>query len=94
MTVTKEHLIRTIYDQGGLSWSQSTRVIESLLENMKSALEDGEHVLISGFGKFEVKEKRGRLARNLQTKEPLMLEPRRVVTFKCSGMLRDKLNRK
>ena len=67
-------------------------MIETLLENIKSTLESGEPVLISGFGKFEVKDKKTRRGRNPQTGDDLMLGARRVVTFKCSGVLREKIN--
>jgi integration host factor subunit alpha len=69
-------------------------VIESALEIIKKTLENGDDVLISGFGKFSVKGKRGRRGRNPHTGEELMLDARRVVTFKCSGVLRDKVNGK
>jgi len=59
---------------------------------MKSTLASGEDVLISGFGKFCVKEKAERKGRNPATGEDMMLAPRRVVAFKCSGKLRDKIN--
>jgi integration host factor subunit alpha len=92
MSLTKADLINTMYKQVGLSKDKSTRVVESLLEIIKSTLEDGEDVLISGFGKFCVKEKGRRRGRNPQTGEDLILDARRVVTFRCSGRLRDKLN--
>jgi nucleoid DNA-binding protein len=60
--------------------------------NLKSRLSSGEDVLISGFGKFCVKEKRERRGRNPVTGEDMMLAPRRVVTFKCSRQLRDEIN--
>ena len=94
MTLTKADLIDSIYTQLGLSKGKSAQVIESLLEIIKSALEDGEDVLISGFGKFCVKEKGRRRGRNPQTGEDLMLDARRAVTFRCSAVLKDKLNTK
>jgi len=92
--MTKTDLIDSIYNQVGLSKTKSTRVAEALLEIIKKALEGGEDVLISGFGKFCVKDKRQRRGRNPQTGEDLMLPSRRVVRFKCSGILRDKINGK
>lgn len=94
MTLAKANLIESIYDQVGLSKTKSTQVIESALEIIKKTLENGDDVLISGFGKFSVKDKRGRRGRNPHTGEDLMLDARRVVTFKCSGVLRDKINGK
>ena len=67
-------------------------MVETLLEIIKKTLESGEDVLVSGFGKFCVKEKAERRGRNPATGGDLMLAPRRVVTFKCSGKLRERVN--
>ena len=90
--MTKEKIINTLYYQVGLSKSQSRVVIESLLEIIKQTMENGEDLLISGFGKFVVKNKSARRGRNPQTTEDLQLRARRVVVFKISGVLRDKIN--
>jgi len=92
MTLTKADLIDSMYNQVGLSKPKSAEVVDSLLEIIKQTLENGEDILISGFGKFCVKEKRKRRGRNPATEEDLMLDARRVVTFRCSGLLKDKLN--
>ena len=92
MALTKEKIIDSIYDQVGLSKSQSRTVVERLLEIMKQSLESGEDILISGFGKFVVKEKSARRGRNPQTTEDLQLRARRVVVFKTSGVLRNRIN--
>lgn len=92
MALTKEKIIDQIYHQVGLSKSQSRHAVESLLEIIKATLEKGEDLLISGFGKFMVKEKSARRGRNPQTTEDLQLRARRVVVFKTSGVLRDKIN--
>ena len=92
MALTKEKIVSSIYDQVGLSKNQSQNVVERLLEIMKQHLENGEDVLVSGFGKFVVKEKSARRGRNPQTSEELQLRARRVVVFKTSGVLRDKIN--
>jgi len=94
MSLTKADLIDSIYNQLDLPKTKSTRVVGSLLEIIKKTLEDGEDVLISGFGKFCVKEKTKRRGRNPQTGEDLMLGERRVVTFRSSGVLRGKVNGK
>jgi integration host factor subunit alpha len=60
--------------------------------NLKSTLESGEVIMISGFGRFRVKQKTERRGRNLATGKDMMLAPRKVVTFKWSGKLKDKLN--
>ncbi|HIC84969.1 MAG TPA: integration host factor subunit alpha [Desulfobacterales bacterium] len=92
MALTKEKLITSVYHQVGLSKTQSRAVVESLLELIKKTLENGEDLLISGFGKFMVKEKSARRGRNPQTTEDLELRARRVVVFKTSGVLREKIN--
>ncbi len=92
MALTKEKIINSIYDHVGLSKIQSQSVVERLLEIMKQHLETGEDILISGFGKFVVKEKSARRGRNPQTTEELQLRERRVVVFKTSGVLREKMN--
>jgi len=68
-------------------------LFESLLEIMKKRLENDEDILISGFGKFCVRDKNERRGRNPATGEEKILDSKRVVTFKCSSVLRDKINR-
>ena len=92
MTLTKDHIITSVQNHVGLSKTRSIELVEKLLEIIKETLESGEDVLISGFGKFCVKEKKERRGRNPQTGEDLMLGSRRIVTFKCSSMLKDNLN--
>jgi integration host factor subunit alpha len=91
MTLTKADLVEKI-SLNGLSRKQSPEVMEALLETIKHTLESGEDVMISGFGKFCVKEKSRRRGRNPATGEELYLDARRVVTFQCSGVLKDKIN--
>jgi integration host factor subunit alpha len=71
---------------------QSAQVIDTLFELIKQSLQNGEDVLITGFGKFSVNEKQARKGRNPQTGEPIPPAPRKVVTFKCSGVLRARMN--
>ncbi|MFO8088276.1 MAG: integration host factor subunit alpha [Desulfatiglandaceae bacterium] len=92
MALTKEDIITNVYNQVGLSKKQSRSVVEKLLEIVKSRLEQGEDLLVSGFGKFVVKDKTARRGRNPQTTEDLQLRARRVVVFKTSGVLRNKMN--
>jgi integration host factor subunit alpha len=92
MTLTKEDLVTAIAEANGYPRNRSVELVETLLELIKSKLSSGEDVLISGFGKFSVREKRERRGRNPATGEDMMLDARRVVTFKCSGQLRDKIN--
>ena len=93
MTLTKSHLTNAIAEQNGFTQKKSTDTAETILEIIKSALASGEDVLISGFGKFCVKEKRERRGRNPATGEDMILAPRKVVTFRCSRKLRYKINR-
>jgi integration host factor subunit alpha len=92
MALTKSHLIDAIAEQNGFTRKKSTETVEIILEIIKSTLASGEDVLISGFGKFCVRQKRERKARNPATGEGMTLAPRRVVTFKCSGSLRERIN--
>ena len=93
MSLTKADIINAVHQELGFTKNQSIDLVESTLEIIKSKLASGEDVLVSGFGKFCVKEKRERKGRNPATGEDLMLAPRRVVTFQCSGKLRDKINK-
>jgi len=92
LTLTKFQITETIAEANGFTKKQSTETVETILELIKSELASGEGVLISGFGKFCVKEKRERRGRNPSTGQEMMLATRRVVTFKCSGKLRNRIN--
>ena len=92
MTLTKAHIINDIADQIGFPKYHSSEIVEILLELIKKTLESGDDVLISGFGKFCVRDKKDRKGRNPATGEDMMLAPRRVVTFRCSRQLRNKIN--
>ncbi len=91
-TLTKTDIVEAIQKENGYSRKQSSEITEILFEIIKQTLESGEDVMISGFGKFKVKNKKERRGRNPATNEDLILQPRRVVTFKCSGKLRDRIN--
>ncbi|MGD9309274.1 MAG: integration host factor subunit alpha [Desulfosarcina sp.] len=94
MALTKSDIVDRLYLEMGFPKAVSMQIVESLLELMKSCLESGDDLLVSGFGKFCVKEKQARKGRNPATGEPAILPARRVVTFKCSGCLRERLNGK
>ena len=94
MTLTKAHIVGAVEEQIGYPKNQSSEIIATLLETIKRTLESGEDVLVSGFGKFCVKKKHERRGRNPATGEDMMMEPRRVVTFRCSANLKTKLNGK
>ena len=94
MALTKNDIVEQIQTGLGFPKNKSVEITESLLELIKSSLASGDDVLVSGFGKFCVKEKRERKGRNPATGEDAILPSRRVVTFKCSSKLRDKVNGK
>ena len=91
MALTKSDIVAAVHELG-FTKKKSVDIIETLLEIIKGSLEKNEDVLISGFGKFCVKEKNQRRGRNPATGDDLLLRERKVVTFKCSGKLRKKIN--
>jgi integration host factor subunit alpha len=92
MTLTKANIVDAIHNELGFPKNRSAELIEILLEQIKNTLEKGEDVLISGFGKFCVKDKKERRGRNPATGDDMMLSQRQVVTFRCSHLLREKIN--
>jgi len=94
VTLTKDQIVSSIGNRLGVTKFKSTRLVESVLETVKASLSNGEDVLISGFGKFIVRKKDARRGRNPATGEDLTLEPRTVITFKCSPLMKGRLNGK
>ena len=92
MTLKKSNIVESISNHLGFTRKKSVETVEILLESIKKTLESGDDVLISGFGKFSVINKKERRGRNPATGDDMMLKPRKVVTFKCSGKLREKIN--
>jgi integration host factor subunit alpha len=92
MALTKDKLITRLQTQIGLDRQESRQIVERLLEIMKDTLTKGEELLITGFGKFSVRQKNARRGRNPQTKESLVLAARKVLVFKASGILRERIN--
>jgi len=92
MTLTKENLTQILYYQAGLSKQPSKDLVHTIFELIKKSLESGDDVLISGFGKFSVRTKAPRRGRNPATGEDLTLDARRVVMFRGSPVLKDKIN--
>jgi integration host factor subunit alpha len=92
MALTKEKLINRLQVQAGLSKQESRAVVERVLGIIKDTLSSGDDLLVSGFGKFSVRQKNARRGRNPQTKENLILRARKVVVFKTSGVLRHRIN--
>jgi integration host factor subunit alpha len=91
-TLTKAHIVEAVAEANGYSRNRSFEIVEILIERIKAALESGDDVLISSFGKFCVKKKSERRGRNPATGKNMVLAPRKVVTFKWSGKLKEKLN--
>ena len=92
-TWTKAEIIKKVAEETGFQRKEAYKAVESLLEVMKDTLASGEDILVSGFGKFTVRQKNKRLGRNPETGESMILDERRVVTFKCSKQLREKMNK-
>ena len=95
MKITKADLVNKVYATNpNLTKAKAYDVVETVLQLIKNSLGNGNDVLLSGFGKFYVKDKSARRGRNPQTGDALLLDARRVVTFKPSGKLRKKVNEK
>ncbi len=92
MALTKTIITEKIQDNLNISRTTTYEVMEEFLEIIKETIENGEDIMISGFGKFCVNEKTARKGRNPATDAEMTLPARRVVTFKCSGKLRDQIN--
>ncbi len=92
MALTKEKLINRLQMQMGMSKKESREIVDRLVGIMKDTLTRGDDLLLSGFGKFSVKQKNERRGRNPQTKESLVLSARRILEFKSSGVLRERIN--
>jgi integration host factor subunit alpha len=92
-TLTKARIVENLLAKNLFTKTASAQIIDTLFECLKQSMEEGDDLLISGFGKFSVHEKNRRRGRNPQSGEPIMLPPRKVITFRCSGVLRKKINR-
>lgn len=92
MALTKTVIAEKIQDKLDLPRTDTADIMEKFLEIIKETIEKGEDIMISGFGKFCVNEKQARKGRNPATDQEMTLPARRVVTFKCSGKLRDLIN--
>ncbi len=92
MALTKNHIIDSVIDRLGVKRKESVNLVEQLIEIMKKSLENGDSVLISGFGKFTVRQKNERNGRNPATGRAMMLKERKVVTFQHSAGLKEKMN--
>jgi integration host factor subunit alpha len=92
MTLTKAHIVENLFAENLFTKGESAQIIEALFELIKQSPERGDDVLVSGFGKFSAKEEHQRMGRNPQTDDPVMLPPRKVVTFNYKGIFKEKIN--
>ncbi len=91
-TVTRADLADAIYEQVGLSRNESADLVESIIEEMSDALVKGDHVKISSFGSLSVRQKGERVGRNPKTGEEVPITPRKVLVFRASHVLKNKIN--
>lgn len=91
-TITRADLSQAVYEQVGLSRNESSDLVETVLEEICKSLEKGEMVKISSFGTFQVRDKRQRVGRNPKTGKEVPIQPRRVLTFRASNVLKDRIN--
>jgi len=92
-TVTRAHLAEAVYQEVGLSRNDSAQLVDVILEEVSQALIQGEMVKLSSFGSFQVRSKAQRMGRNPKTGEEVPISPRRVLVFRASHVLKDKINR-
>lgn len=90
--MTKADLVERIRTTIGFSRKESSEMLETVFSIMKNTLESGESLKIQGFGNFQIKKKRDRVGRNPQTGEAIIIEARRILTFKSSPLLRNAIN--
>ncbi len=93
-TLTRAELGDAVHDQIGLSRSESVQLVETVLDKVSDALVRGENVKVSSFGSFILRDKNRRMGRNPKTGEEVPIEPRRVLTFRPSQIMRDQINGK
>jgi integration host factor subunit alpha len=92
MTLTRAEIAEQVHNHLGRNKKESAQMVEALFEIIKKSLEEGKDVMISGFGKFSLRERGERKGRNPLTGDPIMLPAKKLVTFRCSGKLRKKIN--
>ncbi len=92
-TVTRADLAEAVYQEVGLSRNESAELVEAVLGMVADTLVSGENVKISSFGSFVLRDKGGRIGRNPKTGEEVPIEPRRVLVFRPSQVMKDRINR-
>jgi integration host factor subunit alpha len=90
-TLTRLDLSEAVYNEVGLSRNESAQLVESVLQHMSDALVSGETVKISSFGTFSVRSKAARIGRNPKTGDEVPIHPRRVLTFRPSHLMKDRV---
>jgi integration host factor subunit alpha len=93
MSVTRADLTEAVYQEVGLSRNESAQLVESVLEEIASTLARGESVKVSSFGTFSIRDKAERIGRNPKTGEEVPISPRRVLVFRASHVLKDRINK-
>ena len=93
-TITRAQLSEAVYEEVGLSRNESAELVEAVLEEMVSSLTEGETVKISSFGSFSIRQKSQRMGRNPKTGEEVPILPRKVIIFKPSHVLKNRINPK
>jgi len=91
-TVTRADLAEAVYREIGLSRSESSELVEAVIDNISAALLRGEHVKLAGFGTFSLRDKKERIGRNPKTGEAVPITPRRVLVFKASQVMRERVD--
>ncbi len=91
-TLTRADLCEAVYEEVGLSRQECSQLVERTLELIADALEQGQTVKLSGFGVFQVRAKRARMGRNPKTGEPAAIDPRRVISFRASQVMKARVN--
>ena len=91
-TLTRADLCEAVYEEVGLSRQECSQLVERTLDLIADALEQGQTVKLSGFGVFQVRAKRARMGRNPKTGEPAAIDPRRVISFRASQVMKARVN--
>lgn len=91
-TITRAHLSEAVYQEVGLSRNESAELVESVLQHISDCLANGDTVKLSSFGSFSVRQKGGRMGRNPKTGEEVPIKPRRVLVFRPSHVLKERIN--
>jgi integration host factor subunit alpha len=90
--MNKKDMVDALHEKVGFSKRETARIVDTALGHMRAALEGGDTIMISAFGTFVVKERKAQNARNLKTGEPILVPPRKTVTFKASPVLKERVN--